>query len=129
MVLTTGSTSNIKKRISSKEYPVFVTAGNGREKLTHILHNQYLAFCYDKLCSLDGSLVTFGFNFGEYDDHIVDAINIAAKHGKKTPPKLWSVYIGVYSEADRVHIESIKDRFKCKVNMYDAKTAHIWDAS
>ncbi len=120
---------NIKKRISSKEYPVFVTAGNGKEKLTHILHNQYLSFCYEKLSSLDGSLVTFGFNFGDYDEHIIEAINTAARHRSKVPPKLWSIYIGVYSEADRLHIESIKHKFKCKVNMYDARSAPIWASS
>ena len=57
----------IEKRMDNKEYPIFVTAGNGKEKLTHIMHNQYLTYCYEKLCSLEGSLVTFGFNFGEYD--------------------------------------------------------------
>ena len=73
----------IKKRVENKDYPVFVTAGNGKEKLTHIRHNQYLAFCYENLCTVEGSLITFGFNFGQYDEHIIKAINIAAKHGKK----------------------------------------------
>ena len=120
----------IKKRIANKEYPIFVTAGTGKEKLTHIMHNQYLSYCYERLSSLEGSLVTFGFNFGEYDEHIINAINIAAKHGKKAPPKLWSIYIGVYSEDDKKHIESIKKsgKFKCKVNLYDAKTANVWDS-
>ncbi len=116
----------IKKRIANKEYPIFVTAGDGKEKLTHIMHNQYLAHCYEKLSSLEGSLITFGFNFGAYDEHIIEAINIAAKHGKKKPPKLWSIYIGVYSDDDLKYIKSIKDKFKCKVNVYDAKTANVW---
>jgi len=116
----------IEKRMDNKEYPIFVTSGNGKEKLTHIMHNQYLTYCYEKLCSLEGSLVTFGFNFGEYDHHIIDAINQAAKQGKRAPTKLWSIYIGVYSESDKKHIESIVDKFKCKVNLYDAKTAKVW---
>ncbi len=118
----------IRNRIEQKEYPIFVTGGNGKDKLTHILHNSYLAFCYDKLCNLEGSLVTFGFNFGEYDEHIIEAINTAAKNGKKIFPKLLSVYIGVYSDADIKHIMSIRDKFKCKVNIYNAKTALIWDS-
>lgn len=116
----------IENRMDKKEYPIFVTAGNGEEKLTHIMHNQYLTYCYEKLCSIDGSLVTFGFNFGEHDHHIIDAINQAAKYGKKIFPKLLSIYIGVYSKADKNHIESIADKFKCKVNIYDAKTARVW---
>jgi Domain of unknown function (DUF4917) len=116
----------IENRIAKNDYPIFVTAGNGDDKLKHILHNQYLSFCYDKLCNIQGSLVTFGFNFGEYDDHIINAINIAAKNGKKVNDRLWSVYIGVYSEADERHINKIKHKFKCKINTYDAKTANIW---
>lgn len=117
---------NVKDRIDKKEYPIFVTAGNGKEKLTHIMHNKYLSFCYDQLCKIEGSLVTFGFNFGEYDTHIIDAINVAAKMGRKIPDKLWSVYIGVYSDDDLKHILEIKDKFKCKVTPYNARTANIW---
>jgi hypothetical protein len=61
---------NIKERMKKKEYQIFVTAGNGREKLMNIMHNKYLTYCYETLCAIEGSLVTFGFNFGQYDDHI-----------------------------------------------------------
>jgi len=104
----------------------FVTAGDGQQKLAHIKHNEYLTYCYDNLCNAKGSLVTFGFNFGEYDEHIIEAINRAAKFGKKVPDKLWSIYIGVYSDSDKRHIEKIRSKFKCKVHIYDAKTANVW---
>ncbi|MBN2426407.1 MAG: DUF4917 family protein [Calditrichaceae bacterium] len=116
--------TNIKKRIDNKDYPVFVTAGDGKDKLEHILHNPYLNFCYKKLSSISGSLVTFGFNFGEYDKHIINAINKANKQEIKN--KLWSIYIGVYSDKDKDHIEKIKSKFKCKVNLFDAKTVNPW---
>ena len=96
----------ISARMESAEYPIFVTAGDGRQKLTHIMHNHYLAHSYESLCTVKGSLVTFGFNFGGYDEHIIDAINRAAR--QKPTAKLWSVYIGVYSDDDRKHIEQIK---------------------
>ena len=108
------------------EYPIFVTAGNGDEKLAHIMHNHYLSYCFDKLAEITGTLVTFGFNFGEYDRHIIEAINRAAKNGRKDFPKLLSVYIGVYSEADKRHIEEIEHLFKVKVRIFDAKTVDVW---
>lgn len=117
---------NVRERMERKEYPIFVTAGDAQEKLEHIMHNRYLTHCYESLCNIRGSLVTFGFNFGEYDEHIIEAINKAAKFGRKNPPRLWSVYIGVYSEGDRNHIESIADKFYCKVHIYDASTAKVW---
>lgn len=117
---------NISSRIKDGEYPIFVTAGDGRDKLTHILHNRYLTHCYEAFCTATGSLVTFGFNFGENDQHIIDAINKAAKYGKRERPRLWSIYVGVYSEEDRDRIESLAPDFKCKVHIFDAKTTPVW---
>jgi hypothetical protein len=115
---------NISARMENGEYPIFVTAGDGQQKLNHITHNQYLTYCYDSLCQVEGSLVTFGFSFGQYDEHIIEAINKAAK--QKIPNKLWSIYIGVYSPEDKTHIEKIKGKFRCKVHIFDAKTAKVW---
>lgn len=117
---------HITARLDKGSYPIFVTAGNGDEKLEHIRHNRYLSYCYDRLLGTEGSLVTFGFNFGPYDEHIIDAINKAAKHGAKAADKLWSVYIGTYSEAGVKHIESILQKFQVKVHLFDAKTANVW---
>lgn len=116
---------NIKDRIEQKEYPIFVTAGDGRQKLEHILHNQYLDYCYKKLSSISGSLIILGFGFGEYDDHIVDAINKAQR--QDIEEKLWSVYIGIFSQNDLKHIESIKSKIKCKVKLFDSRTVSIWN--
>lgn len=117
---------NIKERMNNKEYPIFVTAGDGQEKLKHIYHNRYLTHCYENLCNIQGSLISFGFNFGEYDFHIIDAINRAAKRGAQSGEKLFSIYIGVYSEEDLEYIKSIQDKFDCKVNVYNSQTAKIW---
>lgn len=121
---------NIENRMNNKEYPIFITAGKGFDKLTNISHNKYLSYCYDRLCLVEGSLVTFGFNFGGSDEHIIAAINKASKaqtSGSDKFAKLFSIYIGVYSDNDYDHILSIKDKFKCKVNMYDAKTVPLWN--
>jgi hypothetical protein len=67
-------------------------------------------------------LTAFGFNFGEYDEHIIDAINKAVHAPSKEPKFGRSIYIGVYSEADAKHILSIKEKFHAKVTLFDAKT-------
>lgn len=116
---------NIKKRMDDKQYPVFVTAGSGTEKLMHIMHNKYLSYCYDKFCNIEGSLISFGFSFSEYDDHIIKAINKASK-GKSPGEKLFSIYIGVYSDDGYKRIKEIENKFKCKVNIFNAKTINLW---
>jgi hypothetical protein len=117
---------NVGRRLDAGQYPVFVTAGNGEEKLALIRHNQYLSSCYDQLCNIDGSLVSFGFGFGGYDEHIIDALNKAARPGSNASPKLRSIYIGVYSEKDRLYIESISSKFYTKLYTFDVKTASPW---
>jgi len=118
---------NITQRINKETYPIFVTAGSSLEKLEQIRSNRYLSFCYDKLCKIDGSLISFGFNFGEYDEHIIDALNKAHHSSSKRPPKLWSVYIGTYSESDVQHIRSIEHKFSVPIRIFDAKTAPVWN--
>jgi hypothetical protein len=117
----------VRERIENKSYPIFVTAGNAQEKLNHITHNKYLAYCYDDFCNIDGSLITFGFNFGQNDTHIIDGINKAANQGMKSGNKLFSVYIGVFSNENLQYLKSIKYLFRCKVNFYDARTVNIWE--
>ncbi len=116
----------ISDRMEAKSYPIFVTAGNAKEKLNQISHNKYLAYCYDSFSNIEGSLIVFGFNFGEYDSHIIDAINKAASRGFNPSNKLMSVYIGVYSDESFEYLESIKDKFRCKVNYFNARTVNIW---
>lgn len=114
----------INARMEKGEYPIFVTAGDGKQKLNHITHNQYLTYCFDSLCQASGSLVTFGFSFGPNDEHIIDAVNRASRRDLSN--KLWSIYIGVYSEEDKEHIERIRGKFRCKVRVFDAKTVNVW---
>lgn len=115
---------NIHSRMEQGEYPVFVAAGDGRQKLAHIMHNRYLTHCYERLCQASGTLVSFGFNFGPYDEHIIEAINRAAR--QPLDRRLWSIYIGTYSDADRDHIRSISHKFRPKVRIYDARTVPVW---
>jgi len=86
----------------------------------------YLSFCYDQLSSLNGSLVTFGFNFGGYDDHIVDALRTAADTGSNADPKLRSIYVGIYSEKDIPRIQGVVNTIKCKAHYYDARSIQPW---
>jgi len=114
----------VTHRIQDGQYPVFVTAGDGRQKLRHIRHNRYLENSYEALSTINGSLVTFGFNFGPQDAHIVKAINLAARQ----PPqaRLRSIYIGVYSDADHERIKDLAGRLKCKVHIFDSRTVQVW---
>lgn len=119
----------INSRLDGGNYPIFVTDGNGEKKLKHIKSNRYLSNAYENLREINGSLIVFGFSFSANDYHIIDAINAAAKvtaKGKNIPGSLLSVFIGVYSDADREYIESISHKFALKISTFDSKTTGIW---
>ena len=117
----------IHQRIENKQYPVFVTAGTGDEKLNHIMHNGYLADAYNHLKNTTGSLITVGFGFGDSDKHIIQAIKAASS--QSIVDCLRSVYVGVFNETDRKHIERISGEFGCKVNTFDSSKMKIWKES
>jgi len=122
---------NIKARMDKKEYPIFVAAGSSFEKLSHIVHNKYLYNAYECLSSINGSLICYGFGFGQYDEHIIDAVNKASKKRKDKNGNwqmLNSIYIGVYSENDLKHLKSIEKKFKVPIRVFDAKTVNVWGA-
>lgn len=116
----------VRSRIESGQYPVFVAAGDGTQKLAHIKHNAYLGHCYESLASVSGSIVTFGFGFGPYDEHVIDALNRATKPRRDLKDKLWSIYIGVYSQDGYDHALTVESKLKCKVRIYDARSVEVW---
>lgn len=132
--------NKIDYRISKNEYPIFVTAGSGNEKLKHIMHNGYLSNCYNHLKNIEGSIITYGFSFNNADNHIIDAINAATIFSEKPKKiidnsiqdtklgKLFSIYIGVFSEKERQKIEDMANTgiFKCKVYTYDTNSVNLW---
>lgn len=64
----------IADRVDAGSLPIIVSEGAANSKLDRVLSNPYLAFCYQKLLSLTGSLITYGFGFNANDSHIRHAI-------------------------------------------------------
>lgn len=85
-----------------EQFPLFVTEGSFRWKLSRIKRNDYLRFCYEKLARSDNGLVVIGHSLHkDYDQHIIDAI-LESGSGK--------VAISVWPHQDRVEIISLKSR-------------------
>lgn len=78
---------------TGEETPLFVTEGASSEKVRRIASSDYLTFALEKLESDDRPLVVLGHALGDWDDHIVKAIN-------EQPGRL--VAIGIYSSSGPV---------------------------
>lgn len=72
---------------SGDAVPLFVSEGLSRHKMSRILENEYLCFCYDSLKRLTGGLTVFGLSF-DGDEHIVQAIRES---------KISRIAVGIYT--------------------------------
>lgn len=72
---------------SGDAVPLFVSEGLSRHKMSRILENEYLSFCYDSLKRQSGGLTVFGLSF-DGDEHIVQAVRESA---------LSRIAIGIYT--------------------------------
>ena len=122
-------------------YPIYVAAGDSSEKKQQIDENKYLRYCYNSLCEIQGSLVTFGFGFSDADAHILEAIKKASKdienedYNKKKKgrdSKLHNIYIGIYKESEADGIltgfqqDSFIDSKNLNIRFFNTRDADIW---
>ncbi len=79
VVVTTSASllKQIERTWNSEHYvPVFVTEGSSERKLSAIYRSTYLTTVYeDVLPDVGVSLVTFGWSFGDADQHILESLS------------------------------------------------------
>ena len=115
----------IKDNLSKNIYPIFISEGDSKQKLTKIKHNSYLNQCYKSLRSIGGDIVILGTELKKNDSHILDAI---LENGVK------NIYIGVSDEKNVEHIKNSVDDYNKKAKgmkrknlyFYDYRTVDIW---
>ncbi|EJN18690.1 DUF4917 family protein [Pseudomonas sp. GM80] len=58
-----------------EQIPLMISEGSSSSKYIRIRRNDYLRFCYEELCCLEGNLVVLGHSLHrDYDQHIIDAL-------------------------------------------------------
>ncbi len=65
---------SISREIRRNHFPIFVSEGDAKDKLSSINRSRYLRFCLDNLAKSDNPIVIFGNALHEIDIHIIDAI-------------------------------------------------------
>lgn len=117
--------TQIYRKLLNDVYPVFISEGTSDEKLEKIRHNYYLNRCYKALRSQKGNLFVFGTMLKSNDEHIKQGI---------IKGKFTNLYIGVWSEAELVQAQLLKEEFETsgtdrinkKAILYNAKTVKPW---
>ena len=115
----------IKENLDRNIYPIFISEGDSKQKLTKILHNAYLNHCYKSLRNIGGDLVILGTKLKKNDTHILEAI---------IESKIKNIYIGVSNSSSINHIKARIDSYnqgktdlkKKNLYLYDYSTVNIW---
>ncbi|MDD5213399.1 MAG: DUF4917 family protein [Candidatus Gracilibacteria bacterium] len=118
--------TQIAENLDKGIYPIFVSEGDSKQKMTKILHNAYLNHCYRSLKKVNGNLVILGTNLKSNDDHILDAIMGST---------VSNIYIGVSKIENVEHIRrriiEFNDNNPIKkhkhLGYFDYKTVNPWD--
>ena len=94
-----------------ERFPLFISDGSSDWKLSRIKRNDYLRFCYEKLCKISGGIVVIGHSLHkDYDQHIINAINESS---------VSQVAVSIWPHLSKEDIISFKARISHDINGKD----------
>lgn len=123
----------VKEAMEQGLFPLFVSEGTSKQKLTKINHSDYLAKgrrSFEEVCKGGGDLFIFGHSLAENDDHFLDKIRKG---------KIRRVFVSAYKDKkngyDKTFLSKAKAlsrlrvaRYPLEVHLFDADSANVWGA-
>ncbi|MFG0245393.1 MAG: DUF4917 family protein [Phycisphaerales bacterium JB052] len=121
----------IRSALEDRKFPLFVAEDSAANKMNKIIHHGYLHKAIRSLESQNGSLVTFGFGFGDNDGHVLRAIAkstirkiLVGLYGDPTSKENLAIQASAKAlQADRPNWRSRSD---LEVTFFDAASARVW---
>jgi len=121
----------IRSALDDDRFPLIVSEGRSNEKLTKIIHSNYLSRGYRSFAAIGGSLFIYGHSLAENDEHILKLI---------PKSKVKNLFVGIYGDQkspDNKRIIARAQRFPAErrhgtplgVSFFDASTAEVWGES
>lgn len=127
--------NQILESLEKGMYPLFVSGGDAKEKMTKINHSGYLSRCYRSFQQSSGTIFCFGMSFKANDNHILEAIV------NSTVSKIYISVLGAIDAPDNQELKTSMEkvinlreqkiqntgkRTKIEVEYFDAVSANIW---
>jgi hypothetical protein len=118
----------IRDALGRNLYPLFVSEGESRQKLSKIKHSDFLSRAYRSFSKIGGSLFVYGHSMAPNDDHILRLIQ---------KNSCSQVFVGLYGDPGCGTNRTIRER-SCgiakerpkarplEVRFYDAASARVW---
>jgi hypothetical protein len=118
----------IQSALNEDSYPLFVSEGTSREKLTRIKHSDYLARSFRSLREIQGALFVHGLSLADNDEHVLKQI----ERGKVS-----HLFVSLHGDARSTGNQAIARRANAmagrrpgarplSVAFYGAESAQVW---
>jgi hypothetical protein len=118
----------IQTALNEDLYPLFVSEGTTREKLTRIKHSDYLARSLRSIREIQGALFVYGLSFAENDEHVLKPIErgrvshlFVSLHGDARSPTNQVIM----RRAGQISMRRPGAK-PLSVAFFDAESAHVW---
>jgi hypothetical protein len=120
----------IRAALEQDRFPLFVAEGTARQKLTRIMHRDYLSRSYRSFLAIGGTLFVYGVSLGPSDNHILRAIELPSS-------RIANVFVAIYGDPTTTSNQALIARAKAlgakrrrgnplTVDFFDASTAQVW---
>ena len=121
----------IRYALKTNRFPVFVSEGTSKEKMTRINHNAYLSKAYRSFASIAGNLFIYGHSLAENDKHIMNLIAAG---------KIKNLYVSIFGdENSKNNIKIIEDanslvnerlnynpKIPLNITFFRSESAKVW---
>ncbi len=121
----------VRVALESNKFPLFVAEDTAANKMKKIAHSQYLHKNFRSLQTIGGTLYSYGFGFGNSDQHVLRAI---ARN------KVTRLHVGIFGDPESpsnldvvASIERLKAdrqqfnrRYNLDVQYFDSSSVNVW---
>lgn len=118
----------IQAALNEDNYPLFVSEGTAKEKLTRIKHSDYLARSLRSLREIQGGLFIYGLSMADNDEHVLKQI----ERGRVS-----KLFVGIYGDPRAPDNRALMRRARViaerrpptrglAVSYFDAESARVW---
>jgi hypothetical protein len=118
----------VREALERNLYPLFVSEGDSRQKLSKIKHSDFLARTYRSFSKIGGTLFVYGHSFAPSDEHLLRLIE---------KNRCSQLFVGLYGDPDSAANRRIRERAQAitagrpnsrplEALFYDASTARAW---
>lgn len=114
-------TDQVRESIDNQKYPIFISEGSKKHKISRINDCSYLGRAFSSLKSIQGSLFIFGHSIRNEDDHVFDYIN--------TKSNIKNIFISIFGDENTKSNQKIFRKVGVWERKFPKKNYYFYNSS